>query len=76
MIQTLRLLLGQLAGCFRSRAELELENLVLRHQIEILRRSAPKQVRLAGADRFVFTLLLRLWPRIAQSIRHCQSKSA
>ncbi len=75
MIQTVRLLLGQLAGCFRSRAELEFENLVLRHQIEILRRSAPRRVRLARADRFIFTLVLRLWPRVAQSIRIVHPKT-
>ncbi len=75
MTQTLQLLLHELAGCLRSRAELELENLVLRHQVEILRRSAPKRVRLVRADRFVFTLLLRLWPRIAQSIRIVHPKT-
>ncbi len=69
MIQIFQLLLRQFAGCLRSRAELELENLVLRHQIEILRRSAPKRARLVRVDRFVFTLLLRLWPKIAQSIQ-------
>jgi hypothetical protein len=75
MVQTLRSLLGQLAGCFRSRAELELENFVLRHQIEILRRSAPKRVRLARANRFIFTLILRLWPRVAPSIRIVHPKT-
>ncbi len=75
MAQTLRLLLGQLAGCLRSRAELELENLVLRHQIGILRRTGPQRVRLARADRFIFTLALRLWPRIAQSIRIVHPKT-
>ncbi len=75
MIQTLRLLLGQLASRFRSRAELELENLVLRHQIEILRRSAPRRVRVARADRFIFALVLRLWPRVAPSIRIVHPKT-
>ena len=75
MIQIFQLLLRQFAGCLRSRAELELENLVLRHQIEILRRSAPKRTRLIRADRFVFTLLFRLWPKIAQSIRIVHPKT-
>ncbi len=75
MIQTLRKLFCQFASCFRSRAELELENLVLRHQIEILRRSAPKRVRLAGPDRFLFTMVFRLLPRIAQSIRIVHPKT-
>ena len=55
MIQTLRLLLQQIAVCLKSRAELHIENLVLRHQIEILRRSAPPRVRLTRADRFLST---------------------
>ncbi|MCP4304269.1 MAG: transposase, partial [bacterium] len=75
MIQTLQLLLRHLASCLRSRAKLELENLVLRHQVEILRRSAPKRVRMGRADRFVFTLLLCVWPKIAQSIRIVHPKT-
>ena len=75
MIQIFQLLLRQFAGCLRSRAELELENLVLRHQIEILRRSAPKRARLVRADRFMFMLLVRLWPKIAHSIRIVHPKT-
>ncbi len=75
MIQTFPLLLRQFANCFKSRAKLELENLVLRHQIEILKRSAPKRVRLARADRFLFALVLRLWPKLCQSIRIVHPKT-
>jgi putative transposase len=75
MIQTFLLLLGQLTSCLRSRPELQLKNLVLRHQIEILRRPGQKRVRLVRADRFMFTLLLRIWPRIAQSIRIVHPKT-
>ena len=75
MTQILRLLLNQFAFGLRSRAKLELENLVLRHQIEILRRSAPKRARLVRADRFLFALVLRLWPRIAQAIRIVHPKT-
>ena len=53
MIQTLRLLLHQFVVCLKSRAELHIENLVLRHQIEILRRSAPPRVRLTKTDRLI-----------------------
>ncbi len=75
MIQTFPLLLRQFANCFKSRAKLELENLVLRHQIEILKRSAPKRARLARADRFLFALVLRLWPKLSQSIRIVHPKT-
>jgi hypothetical protein len=35
----------------RSRAELQLEVLALRHQPQVLQRSRPRQLRLAKADR-------------------------
>ena len=60
MIQTLRLLLGQVRTSLKSRAELQLENLALRHQVEVLKRSASKRVRLTRADRVIFIWLLRL----------------
>ena len=40
-----------LIGLFRSRAELEAEILVLRHQLNILRRKSPKRVVLSSIDR-------------------------
>ena len=75
MIQTLRLLLGQVGTSLKSRAELQLENLALRHQVEILKRSAPKCVRLTRADRVIFIWLLRLWPQVAQFIRIVHPKT-
>ena len=75
MIQTLRLLLHQFAVCLKSRAELHIENLVLHHQIEILRRSALPRVRLTTGDRFLFTWLIRLWPKVSQSVRIVHPKT-
>ncbi len=75
MIQTLRLLLQQIAVCLKSRAELHIENLVLRHQIEILRRSAPPRVRLTRADCFLFTWFIRVWPKVSQSVRIVHPKT-
>jgi len=40
---------------FRARAALQAENLVLRHQLNVLRRKSPK--RLAFGCRLVFTAL-------------------
>ncbi len=60
MIQILRLLLRQVGASLKSHAVLQLENLVLRHQIEILKRSAPRRVRLTRADRVLFTWLFHL----------------
>jgi hypothetical protein len=45
---------------FQSRAALELENLALRHQIAVLRRSAAKRLKLTSADRLLWICLSRL----------------
>jgi hypothetical protein len=46
---------------FRSRAALQLENLVLRHQIAVLQRSAAKRTKLTPVDRLLWICLSRLW---------------
>jgi hypothetical protein len=47
----------------RSRAVLELENLVLRHQLHVLRRQRPGRPRLFAIDRLLWIWLYRIWPR-------------
>ena len=42
MLMLLCALLSSLCSMFRTRAELELENIALRHQIGVLKRSARK----------------------------------
>src|SRR5713101_7906596 len=54
MTDLLKLILGVLASLFRSRAKLEAENLVLRQQINVLRRRMPKRLDLNKTDRFLF----------------------
>jgi len=49
-----KLILGVLASLFKSRAKLEAEILVLRQQINVLRRRAPKRPHLNNTDRFLF----------------------
>ena len=44
------------------------ENLVLRHQLNILRRRAARRVRLCNVDRLVFVWLYRLYPAVAQAV--------
>ena len=75
MIQILRLILTQMVLSLRSRADLQVENLALRHQIEILKRTAPKRARLTKTDRLIFTWLLRLWPKSAQLVRIVHPKT-
>ncbi len=50
-----------LRSLVRSRADLQLENLALRHQIGVLQRSARKRPRLTSADRFLWAFLSRIW---------------
>jgi len=45
----------------RSRAELQLENLALRQQINVLRRSLKKRPKLSSGDRLFGVSLSRLW---------------
>ena len=62
MIQLLRLLCGALIGLFQSSARREAEILVLRQQINVLRRMSPKRPALNNADRLLFVWLARLVP--------------
>jgi hypothetical protein len=50
-------LLGVLPSLFKTSVELRLENLALRHQIGVLRRSAPKRLQLMPADRILWGLV-------------------
>jgi hypothetical protein len=62
MIQLLRLLCGALIGLLRSSARREAEILVLRHQINVLRRKSPNRHALSNVDRLLFVLLSQLVP--------------
>src|SRR6266852_3159869 len=59
-----RLTWWALVGLFRSRRALEAENLVLRQQINVLRRTAPKRLLLSSIDRLLFVGLYRLFPNV------------
>ena len=68
MADLLKLILCVLASLFKSRAMLEAEILVLRQQINVLRRRAPKRPHLNNTDRFVFVWLYRWFPFILGAI--------
>ena len=53
-----------LFGAFRSRASLEAENMILGHQLNVLRRKSSKRPRFAMLDRLVFAGLYRLAPNV------------
>jgi hypothetical protein len=57
----LLMLLRVLANCCRSRQDLALENLVLRHQLEVLLRRKPKAC-LRKRDRILWVWMRWLWP--------------
>jgi hypothetical protein len=61
MLISLTVLLATLSSLFRSRAAIELENLALRHQISVLRRSARKRPKLTSGDPLAWICLSRLW---------------
>jgi len=56
--------LAVLALPFKSKLQLEAENGVLRHQLNVLRRSRHGRVRLTTYDRLFFTQLYRWFPAI------------
>ena len=59
-----RLIWWVLVDLFRPRAKLEAEILVLRQQINVLRRTAPKRLLLSSIDRLIFVGLYRLFPDV------------
>jgi hypothetical protein len=54
------LIWAALTGLAQSRAALQAEILVLRHQLNVLRRKSPKRVAFTGTDRLVFVTIG--WP--------------
>jgi hypothetical protein len=57
-----------LIGFFRTRSSLAVEILVLRHQINVLRRHSPKRQTFSSADRLIFTWLYRLVPTVLNAL--------
>ena len=62
MLALLYLLFALIFDRFKSRRRLEIENLYLRHQLNIAMRKAPQRLRLRGADRAFIVWMTRLWP--------------
>ena len=75
MVDVLRLLAHLLLGLFKSPAQLQAENTALRHQLNVLRRGAPRRPRLTAADRLLFVWLLRTFPSIRDAIQIIQPDS-
>ena len=58
-----------LIGLFRSRAALEADILVLRHQLNVPRRSCPRRVILSSMDRLLLVGLYRLAPGMLDALK-------
>src|SRR5260370_41525353 len=58
-----------LIGRFRPRAALQAEILVLRHQLNVLRRKSPKRLAFGNVDRLVFTALYRVAPGVLDALK-------
>ena len=61
MLIPLVALFVSLRSLVRSRLDLQLENLALRHQVSVLRRSARKRPKLTSGDRLFWVSLSRFW---------------
>src|ERR1700678_2114705 len=68
MTDLFRLILGILVSRFKAKATLEAENLVLRQQINVLRRRTPKRPHLNNTDRFLFVWLYRWLPSVPEVV--------
>src|SRR3977135_3623083 len=68
MVAFLILFLHVLISPFKTRARLEAEIVLLRHQLNVLRRRVPSRPKLAVADRLLFVWLYRLFPSVLNAI--------
>jgi hypothetical protein len=68
MLELVGLLLHWLASLLNSRRRLQAENLLLRHQLNILRRRAPRSLWLRTVDRLAFVSLYRLCPAVVDAV--------
>jgi hypothetical protein len=68
MLGLVELLLGWLTSLVKSRRRPRAENLVLRHQLNIMRRRPTRRARLCDVDRLVFVRLYRLCPAVAHAV--------
>ena len=75
MIEFLSLFLHVLVSPFKTRARLEAEIVVLRHQLNVLRRRVPSKPKLATADRLLFVWLYRLFPSVLNAVTIVQPET-
>src|SRR6266700_1917704 len=64
MVAIIHLLATFIADVFKSRRRLEVENLFLRHQLNIALRRAPQRPRLRAGDRALMVWMTRMSPSL------------
>src|SRR6478609_7065936 len=72
MFAIIHLLATFIADLFKPPRRLEVENLFLRHQLNIALRSAPHRPRLRGSDRALLVWMTWLWPSLLSLSRVVQ----
>src|SRR5262245_49370 len=68
MIEFLRLILHIIASFFKPRTKLVAEILILRQQLNVLRRQVSKRPPLSNSDRLLFVWLYRWFPSVLSAI--------
>src|SRR5258708_27924501 len=68
MLDLCRLIFGIASDLLRSRVALEAEILVLRQQINVLRRANPKRLRFVSIDRLILGGVCRLFPKMYDAL--------
>jgi hypothetical protein len=68
MFDLCKLIVGTVIDLLRSRATLEAEILMLRQQINVLRRANPKRLRFASIDRLILGGICRLFPKMYDAL--------
>ena len=75
MIAFLSLLLHAVVSPFKTKARLEAEIILLRHQVNVLRRRLAPKPKLTVADRLLFVWLYRLFPSVLAAINIVQPET-
>ena len=75
MIEFLKLFVHVLTSPFKTRAQLEAEIVLLRHQLNVLRRRVRSKPKLAVADRLLFVWLYRLFPSVLNAVTIVQPET-
>jgi transposase InsO family protein len=75
MIAFLSFVFAIVVSPFKTKARLEAEIIVLRHQLNVLRRRVRPKPRLALTDRLLFVWLYRLFPSVLNAIAIVQPET-